>query len=853
MRSILRSSILCTLLVYTNLLFNCAYAQSKSQIQITIKLADEQLPLKELSYSSAEEIGQNPARKIIGKTTGSSTLFIFEELSPISVSILGKTYFAEPGDKVVLNFNSDSLVVSGNGAKKYQLADKIRQAQAKIKKPSNPKDYLTKSKEDYLEWYDYFNKQLDVIVPLIDSFRNKLSPTAYTYTRASFINQIIDDHSDKFAQIRWGYEGINLTKDQAIELFDTKYKPSVDRYLPYTAAIHCKSWKPVWWMVDRKHDFENYSENRDTALIRWLEYYDVGKRFFSNKAREEFVYKVLYKEIIRDFGFLPAVEERLQDYLKEKTYPEHKRTLREAILKLRERANAKSAPDFELVDRNGNKYTKSSLKGKLAILDFWFTGCVGCLQMTPALKKLEQEFKNDTNVVFLSVSVDKDRTTWLKGISEKKYTTGSAINLYTGGKGTAHDMISYYGITGYPSLILIDAYGSTISVVPKLDPRTPKGYQLMSNEIKTQLTKLEDGPYIIYKGGNTKIDLLNISALTVNQSSSVDKPDSMNVQTDRYGKKIKIGLKKSLKPEQSIYQPCEKLLVLSDIEGNFEALSKLLMANKVIDNQYNWTFGTGHLVFAGDMFDRGDQVTQCLWLLYSLEEKAKSSGGYVHFILGNHELMNLKGDHNYVQPKYKINAVNSKVSLKELYGENTELGRWLRTKNIIERIGSHLFVHGGIGIEFNEAVSLGIDEINSLARRFYSDEHASESADKNVRMIFHQILGPLWYRRYYESGNKAFVSTKDTTQKLIVHHPTQAQLNAILKGYAATHIITGHTIIADTISVLYDNKVINTDVPHAKNKSEALLIEGNAFYRVDDKGQRFLLFKDEEMVLEGSK
>ncbi len=56
------------------------------------------------------------------------------------------------------------------------------------------------------------------------------------------------------------------------------------------------------------------------------------------------------------------------------------------------------------------------------------------------------------------------------------------------------------------------------------------------------------------------------------------------------------------------------------------------------------------------MFDRGEQVTECLWLIYSLEEKAKAVGGYVHFVLGNHEIMNLQGDFRYVQEKYKITA-----------------------------------------------------------------------------------------------------------------------------------------------------------------------------------------------------
>ncbi len=50
------------------------------------------------------------------------------------------------------------------------------------------------------------------------------------------------------------------------------------------------------------------------------------------------------------------------------------------------------------------------------------------------------------------------------------------------------------------------------------------------------------------------------------------------------------------------------------------------------------------------MFDRGEQVTECLWRIYSLEKKAKSAGGYVHFIL-EITVMNLQGDHLYVQAK----------------------------------------------------------------------------------------------------------------------------------------------------------------------------------------------------------
>jgi len=60
----------------------------------------------------------------------------------------------------------------------------------------------------------------------------------------------------------------------------------------------------------------------------------------------------------------------------------------------------------------------------------------------------------------------------------------------------------------------------------------------------------------------------------------------------------------------------DTILFLSDVEGEFELLRHMLIANKVMDERYNWIFGTGELVINGDLFDRGMAVTQQLWLLY---------------------------------------------------------------------------------------------------------------------------------------------------------------------------------------------------------------------------------------------
>ena len=74
-------------------------------------------------------------------------------------------------------------------------------------------------------------------------------------------------------------------------------------------------------------------------------------------------------------------------------------------------------------------------------------------------------------------------------------------------------------------------------------------------------------------------------------------------------------------------------------------------------------------VICGDLFDRGTEVPATMWLLYKLEEEAKLKGGYVHTILGNHDIMNLAGNFKYVDQKYFLNAEKLNLSYADLYSE----------------------------------------------------------------------------------------------------------------------------------------------------------------------------------------
>lgn len=346
-------------------------------------------------------------------------------------------------------------------------------------------------------------------------------------------------------------------------------------------------------------------------------------------------------------------------------------------------------------------------------------------------------------------------------------------------------------------------------------------FLLISLHSLGQSSPITDGPYLFYKG-----DYLYSETIS---KGKVEK-DSVDVQNPwpsirvpvpgKPGNFFTVALKSSLENEPSEFKAVEKMMVLSDIEGTFEGIYELLRIGGVIDEKFRWTFGKGHLVICGDMFDRGDEVTACLWLMYKLEAEAKAKGGYVHVIMGNHEIMNLSEDIRYVHPKYLEAATLMGRTYMDLYTADTELGRWLRTKNIIEKIGDMLFLHAGISQAVNEE-ALPLKKINNRVRPLYDkDGFDSLMAKAKATTFFNDKTSPFWYRGYF-----------------VQPRATEAQVDSTLQLFNCRHIIVGHTIV-DSIQTLYNGKVIAIDVNRHTGNQEALIVEKDSFYRLDIKGRK---------------
>lgn len=340
-----------------------------------------------------------------------------------------------------------------------------------------------------------------------------------------------------------------------------------------------------------------------------------------------------------------------------------------------------------------------------------------------------------------------------------------------------------------------------------------------------------DGPYII---GNK---LYEVNKNNKFQTRAVDRNDSLLVKVNNFdNEQFTVLLNDSINFQFANYEMPEKLIVISDIEGNFDGFSSFLINNGVIDKNFNWIFENGHLLLNGDFVDRGENVTQVLWLIYKLEKEAKEQNGKVHYILGNHEIMNFQGNAHYANKKYKRVAQliskndTLKLATQFLYSDKTELGKWLRSKNVIEKIGSYIFVHAGLSPGILK-YKVSLHDINQIARDNWDKNLYDEDENNKAENFITGKKGVFWYRGLAEDY-KYYDKIKEN------------ELDEILKFYQADKIVFGHSVKED-VTKEFNGKTINTDVKHGQeknsDKTKGLLIENRIEYKLDGKGTKIKL------------
>ena len=267
-------------------------------------------------------------------------------------------------------------------------------------------------------------------------------------------------------------------------------------------------------------------------------------------------------------------------------------------------------------------------------------------------------------------------------------------------------------------------------------------------------------------------------------------------------------------------QTTERVVAIGDVHGAFDRFVAILQEARLIDARQRWIGGRTILVQTGDIVDRGPDSRQALDLLRRLEGQANGKGGRVYALLGNHEIMRIRGEFPYVsageysvfrngdsedlreryytllagrretearaaggtfdEPAYRERFLASTplglVEMRRAFLPNGDYGRWLQRHTVMVKINGVVFVHGGTNAG---TAAAGCAGINAAARAELKEPTFADSQTPN---LLTGPDGPLWFR-----------GLADDPPTL-----TPDDVDGILRSLAARAIVIGHTV-AETV------------------------------------------------------
>jgi hypothetical protein len=233
-------------------------------------------------------------------------------------------------------------------------------------------------------------------------------------------------------------------------------------------------------------------------------------------------------------------------------------------------------------------------------------------------------------------------------------------------------------------------------------------------------------------------------------------------------------------PSKDPAERTNAVVAIGDVHGDFDAFVAILQHVGLIDKQNHWAGGKATFVQVGDMIDRGPKPREVINLMISLEKEAAQAGGRVVSLLGNHEVMNIMGDLRYVttgnyasfadghseerqksayhqylkwrgghaallvelpQPmeiteaEWMARHPLGFIEQREAFAPKGEYGKWLREQAPMAKVGSVIFLHGGISPSL---AHLKIDTMNGHIRDEIKTFDATKQylVDENVILPF---------------------------------------------------------------------------------------------------------------------
>ena len=410
------------------------------------------------------------------------------------LSIFGKNryllidYLASPGDSIQIYVEPDKIIFRGKGFEKYKCIYDMRKISEDFPYPDIIQNYNSVNGErvkDSLYYTNYIPDAISVInrtysssncgLEVLNWYRSKVTDDIYYVLLGNLLSKaetrLYNDFKQHFNGFKKDadYTQKRNIQDSLITIYLNRNAYDFSK-LPDSLLAYSQDYldyiSSIYLLGDDKF-------NSSIAKYNNIPFSSYGLQGIINNYKGILRDRAITQYLIKRYSDLPNISEQINQAL----YFVKDLECRELLTSLKStNSTGSKAFSFQLPDKNGKIRTLEDFKGKVILMDFWFTGCGGCRIMAENLKPVAEYFSKNKNVVFISISSDEDISTWKKSVAKGIYTNKYSLDLFTEGKGVDHPIIKNYKVMMYPTLIMIDKDGKiiTTSVIKPMDEKSKK-------------------------------------------------------------------------------------------------------------------------------------------------------------------------------------------------------------------------------------------------------------------------------------------------------------------------------------------------------------------------------------------
>ncbi len=366
------------------------------------------------------------------------------------------TAFGKPGDTIRVEFDSKNFTETIAFSGPYAEENRLKLATDKIIEDSlgTIQTLFTLPESAFLSKLDNINNTLRSAV---DAFR-KEHPDA----DSDFLQLIEEDVRYAVAAPLFKYENLHklFSQDSTYQASETltaaKAKVKVENpallNLPrYTSFINDVNFMTIYKILEENEDLLNENKALLIATTQAVE-----ETFQDPEVKDYLLFDALKKDMEwtgpEDAGdfYTSFMEESKNEFYKGK--------LKEIEVKWDHLKAGMDAPDFSYPDVDSVYHTLSDYKGKYVFIDVWATWCGPCLAQQPEIEALEEQYKDNPNIVFMAVSIDADADAWRRMVTQKnmkgvQILAEAAFNS---------EINKAYNIGTIPRYIMVDTKGKLI-------------------------------------------------------------------------------------------------------------------------------------------------------------------------------------------------------------------------------------------------------------------------------------------------------------------------------------------------------------------------------------------------------